>query len=227
VARLRSPLIPEEVMQVKESVFIHRPPQDVFAHLAVRSNDASWMASVVESAWLDADAADAAEPIGVGRRGRMVMRLPGRRAQFIDEVTEYEPGGLEGLGGWRQQNSVANTSPAGAQTRTSSAALWAGRRTWSPPSPRRGGTWPRRREGPRMSASSTLTLSVRPARATLARARALISAEMSAAVTAALNRRATSIAVVATPQPMSSTRWSAVKSAKPTTSSVARRPPGE
>ena len=79
-------------MKVEESVLIHRPPQDVFAYLAVRSNDALWMASVVESAWLDADAADAAEPIGVGRRGRMVMRLPGRRAQFIDEVTEYEPG---------------------------------------------------------------------------------------------------------------------------------------
>ena len=75
-------------MKVEESVLIHRPPQDVFAYLAVRSNDALWMASVVESAWLDAKRAVVAEWGG----RRMVMRLPGRRAQFIDEVTEYEPG---------------------------------------------------------------------------------------------------------------------------------------
>jgi uncharacterized membrane protein len=78
-------------MKVEESVVIDRPPQDVFAYLEVRSNDAMWMASVIESAWLDADAGDAA-PVGVGRRGRMVMKLPGRRAEFIDEVAEYEPG---------------------------------------------------------------------------------------------------------------------------------------
>jgi len=64
----------------------------VFAFLAIRSNDAVWMAAVVESQWLDADAGDPAAPIGVGRRGRMVMKLPGRRAEFIDEVIEYEPG---------------------------------------------------------------------------------------------------------------------------------------
>jgi hypothetical protein len=64
----------------------------VFAYLAVRSNDALWMASVIESAWLDAEAADTAEPISIGRRGRMVLKMPGRRAAFIDEVTEYEPG---------------------------------------------------------------------------------------------------------------------------------------
>ena len=79
-------------MKIEESVIIHRPPEDVFAFLAIRSNDAVWMASVVESAWLDADAGHPAAAIGVGRRGRMIMKLPGRRAEFIDEVTEYEPG---------------------------------------------------------------------------------------------------------------------------------------
>src|SRR6266487_3449095 len=59
---------------------------------AFARNDAVWMAAVVESQWLDADAGDPAAPIGVGRRGRMVMKLPGRRAEFIDEVIEYEPG---------------------------------------------------------------------------------------------------------------------------------------
>ncbi|TCO18004.1 polyketide cyclase/dehydrase/lipid transport protein [Kribbella steppae] len=79
-------------MKIEASVIIQRRPEDVFAFLEVRSNDAAWMASVVESEWLDSTAADVAAPIGVGRRGRMVLKLPGRQAEFIDEVTEYEPG---------------------------------------------------------------------------------------------------------------------------------------
>lgn len=78
-------------MKIEESITIQCPPEDVFEFLAVRSNDALWMASVVESDWLD-PTTDPAAPIGVGRRGRMVMKFPGRRAVFIDEVTEYEPG---------------------------------------------------------------------------------------------------------------------------------------
>jgi hypothetical protein len=53
-----------------------------------------------------------------------------------------------------------------------------------------------------------------------------VQLSMSAAVTTVSKRRATSIAVVATPQPMSSTRCPGPKSAKPKTSSVAARPPG-
>ena len=79
-------------MRVEESVIIHRPVEDVFGFLAVRSNDSAWMASVVESQWLNSTAADSDTPIELGRRGRMIMQLPGRRAEFIDEVTEYEPG---------------------------------------------------------------------------------------------------------------------------------------
>jgi hypothetical protein len=81
-------------MKIQESVIIHRRPEEVFAFLEVRSNDAAWMASVVESEWLPPTAADLAAPhgIGIGRRGRMVIKLPGRHAEFIDEVTEYEPG---------------------------------------------------------------------------------------------------------------------------------------
>jgi uncharacterized membrane protein len=73
-------------MRVEESIIIDRPPEDVFGFFSVRSNDPVWMASVVESEWLDA-----ATPMGVGRRGRMVMKAMGRR-EFVDEVTEYEPG---------------------------------------------------------------------------------------------------------------------------------------
>lgn len=79
-------------MKIEESIIINRSPEDVFAFLEVRTNDAAWMASVVESEWLNQPAAVPAAPIGVGRRGRMVMKLAGRRAVFIDEVTEYERG---------------------------------------------------------------------------------------------------------------------------------------
>jgi hypothetical protein len=73
-------------MRVEESIFIDRPPEEVFGFLSVRSNDPVWMASVTESGWLDP-----AAPMGVGHRGRMVMNAMGRR-EFLDEVTEYEPG---------------------------------------------------------------------------------------------------------------------------------------
>ena len=79
-------------MKIEESIIIDRRPEDVFAFLEVRSNDATWMAAVVESEWLDGTTTDPPAPIGVGRRGRMLLKLPGRRAEFIDEVTEYEPG---------------------------------------------------------------------------------------------------------------------------------------
>lgn len=75
-------------MKVEESIVIHRSPEEVFAFFNNRANDERWMASVVESEWHDP-----AAPTGVGRRGRMVMNAMGRR-EFIDEVTEYEPGRL-------------------------------------------------------------------------------------------------------------------------------------
>jgi uncharacterized membrane protein len=73
-------------MKVEESITINRSPEDVFAFFNVRENDIRWMASVIESEWLDP-----AAPTGVGRRGRMLMDAMGRR-EFIDEVTEFEPG---------------------------------------------------------------------------------------------------------------------------------------
>ena len=45
------------------------------------------MGVVVESEWLDS-----AAPLGLGRRGRMAMRRFGRRVEYVDEVTAYEPG---------------------------------------------------------------------------------------------------------------------------------------
>jgi uncharacterized membrane protein len=79
-------------VNVEASIIIRRPPEDVFAFLAVRSNDTTWMAAVLESEWLESTDTDATTAVEIGRRGRMTLRLPGRRAEFIDEVTEYQPG---------------------------------------------------------------------------------------------------------------------------------------
>jgi len=79
------------------------------------------MASVLESHWLDSTAADAAAPIEVGRRGRMVMKLAGRRAEFIDEVTEYEPGrriAHRTVNGPIPLNTACICEPAGDACRT-------------------------------------------------------------------------------------------------------------
>jgi uncharacterized membrane protein len=97
-------------MRVEESIFIDRPPEAVFGFLSVRSNDPLWMAAVTESEWLDPDA-----PMGVGRRGRMVMNAMGRR-EFLDEVTEYEPGrqiAHRSVAGPMQIRTACITEPAG------------------------------------------------------------------------------------------------------------------
>jgi uncharacterized membrane protein len=78
--------------RIEESIIINRPCDDVFAYLETRSNDPLWMVAVLESQWLDTAGRDPAGPTGIGRRGRMVMKIQGRRTEFIDEVTEYEPG---------------------------------------------------------------------------------------------------------------------------------------
>ena len=74
-------------MKVEASIHIDRPAEDVFAFLEVRANDVAWMAAVERSEWLDRTDAPS-----VGRRGRMVLRIGGRRHEFLDEVTAYEAG---------------------------------------------------------------------------------------------------------------------------------------
>lgn len=76
--------------KVEESISINRIPEEVFSFFNNRQNDKLWMASVIESEWLDKD-----EPTGIRRRGRMVMNAMGRR-EFNDEVNQFEPGRLVG-----------------------------------------------------------------------------------------------------------------------------------
>ena len=74
-------------MRVVQSEVIHRSPDEVFTFLENRANDTAWMRSVMQSEWLDST-----DTFRVGRRGRMVIKIFGRRANFIDEVTDYVPG---------------------------------------------------------------------------------------------------------------------------------------
>ena len=103
-------------MKIEESIIINRSPEDVFAFLAVRKNDPVWMAAVVESEWLNPVARDTDAPMGVGRRGRMVMKNMGRRQEYVDEVTDYEPGrriAHRTVEGPIQLNTACLTEPAG------------------------------------------------------------------------------------------------------------------
>lgn len=75
-------------MRVEESLVIERSPEEVFAFFDDRANDARWLSSVTESQWLDTQ-----ETTRVGRRGRSVMDVMGRR-EFVDVVTRYVPGRL-------------------------------------------------------------------------------------------------------------------------------------
>jgi len=75
-------------MKIQHSIIIERSPDEVFAFFDDRSNDPRWLSSVIESQWLDPG-----ETTRVGRQGRAVMDVLGRR-EFHDEVTRYEPGRL-------------------------------------------------------------------------------------------------------------------------------------
>ena len=74
-------------MRVEQSAIIDRSADEVFTFLENRANDTAWMKSVMQSEWLDSGGTPQ-----VGRRGRMVIKVFGRRMMFLDEVTDYVPG---------------------------------------------------------------------------------------------------------------------------------------
>jgi magnesium-protoporphyrin O-methyltransferase len=74
-------------MRVEASAVIRRSADEVFMFLEQRANDTTWMASVEESHWIDGGGTP-----HLGRRGRMVIKLFGRRMNFLDEVSDYVPG---------------------------------------------------------------------------------------------------------------------------------------
>jgi hypothetical protein len=79
--------------RIEENIVINRPCEEVFSYLENRSNDSSWMVAVAESQWLDTNGQNRDNiKTEIGRRGRMIMKIRGHNEEFIDEVTEYEPG---------------------------------------------------------------------------------------------------------------------------------------
>jgi uncharacterized membrane protein len=112
-------------MKIQESIIINRASEDVFAFLAIRKNDPLWMTSVIESEWLDPAPRDSGASMRVGRRGRMVMKNMGRRSEYIDEVTEYEPGrriAHRTVEGPMKLNTACHTEPASGGCRATVVA---------------------------------------------------------------------------------------------------------
>jgi uncharacterized membrane protein len=98
-------------MRVEESIVIERPADDVFEFFSERSNDVVWMGVVEESEWLQPAGAE-----GLGRRGRTVIKAGGRRSEYIDEVTAWEPGRLVAhrtVEGPMELNTACVAEPAG------------------------------------------------------------------------------------------------------------------
>lgn len=107
-------------MRIEESIVIERPCGEVFDFIAIRRNDAAWIGTVLESEWLDPG-----EGVAVGRRGRMVLKLFGRRRPTIDEVTAYEPGrrlAHRTIEGSLQLNTACLTAEQGTGCRTTVVA---------------------------------------------------------------------------------------------------------
>ena len=69
---------------VEESVFIARPPEEVFDYLVEADNLPVWDSSIVHAEQVDAD------PVGVGTKWRGTSKILGRRFDWTTEVTEFE-----------------------------------------------------------------------------------------------------------------------------------------
>jgi hypothetical protein len=67
------------------SMYIDRPPDEVFAFVADAANNPKWRRNVVRTEWLDDG------PMRVGRRGRQTARLLGREWTVDAEVVEWDP----------------------------------------------------------------------------------------------------------------------------------------
>jgi uncharacterized membrane protein len=67
------------------SIHIDRPAEDVFAFVAEPENNPRWRSYVIETHWLDEG------PMRVGRRGRQVSKVLGRRMEVVAEIVEWDP----------------------------------------------------------------------------------------------------------------------------------------
>ena len=70
-------------MEVKETIFIRRPVEDVFDFVSDPSNDTSWQPGVAECV------VQSGGPIGVGATGSRRERFLGREVELEWRITEY------------------------------------------------------------------------------------------------------------------------------------------
>lgn len=69
---------------IEESVFIARPPQEVFDYIAATENIPVWDSSVLQAAQTGS------EPMGMGIRSTGSSKIMGRTFDWTAEVTEYD-----------------------------------------------------------------------------------------------------------------------------------------
>jgi uncharacterized membrane protein len=70
---------------VEESIFIARPPQEVFDFVVKTENLPIWDSSILTAAQIGD------EPIRVGTRSNGTSKIMGRHFDWITEVVEFEP----------------------------------------------------------------------------------------------------------------------------------------
>lgn len=70
---------------IEESVFIARPPQDVFDFLIKTENIPVWDSSIVQAEQIGDG------PVGVGTRSRGTSKIMGRHFDWVTENTHFDP----------------------------------------------------------------------------------------------------------------------------------------
>lgn len=70
---------------IEESVFIPRPPQDIFDFIAESENLPVWDVSIVKAEQIGT------EPVGLGTRNRGTSKILGRHFEWTTETTQFVP----------------------------------------------------------------------------------------------------------------------------------------
>lgn len=98
---------------IEESIFIPKPPQEVFDYVSAPENLPEWDSSIVDAHRLDDG------PIEVGTRSKGISKILGRRFQWTTEVTEFEPPrrAVSRGGGDLTFTVTLNVEPEGTGTR--------------------------------------------------------------------------------------------------------------
>lgn len=73
------------MIKFSKSIYIERPPEEVFEFSADPSNAPEWRDSAVSGQWLSEG------PIGAGSKFKSVDRLLGREIESTSEITAWDP----------------------------------------------------------------------------------------------------------------------------------------